>query len=537
MMSRVLFLTIVLLLVGATLSVTFAANTNQKVVCPPTTAMKELHFQDYGSSPFFLAEDHNMSTFALDVDRASYDVTRMWLNNSQRPPTAAIRPEEFVNALSYNYPAPDQGISLSLEGTHAHPFAGDDSLSLLRVAMQSSGEVERGPLTLIVCLDRSGSMQESTGVPGQLDVKFELALELVRQLADTLEEGDRFGLVSYAPDATLDLKTTAISTRNRKLPAALGRLSAGGGTNLFSGLHLAYEQAAKEIALWPEHEVAIILISDGAANIGTVDHSQMLEQTESFREQGIRLSTIGLGLSTLNDEILEQLGDKGDGQYIFLGYPADKERVIATAMTHLLPIALEARSQLEFDPTTVRAWRQIGFENRVMSDVEFSDNTVDAGEVGSDQSVTVLYEIVLNNKEEINEFIAQAQADNPEQEQDPATPEAHSNLNIATARVRWQDLNGEWTETEVSLTRGDLLQGEMDEQFRAAVMMARWAQLLRGETDWDLAQSRDAYIKLLKFAFADASAVPGDPEFDDLRNEISDVRALMALDFELGSSN
>ncbi len=534
MTFRILISAIALTLAGATLSISFATNPKRIVECPRAPV---LHFEDYGFSPFSLTADHDKSTFALDVDRASYDVARMWLNNGQSPPTAAIRPEEFVNSLSYHYAAPPKGISLSLDGVPDHPFTQDDSLGLLRVVMQTSGQVDRGPMTVIVCLDRSGSMQETTGVPGQADVKFELALDLVEQLADTLEEGDRFGLVSYSDRISLDLPTSEVTSSSSKLGRVMRRLEANGSTNLFSGLSLAYEQAAEEKEMWPEREVAVILISDGAANVGTVSHHEMLQQTESYREQGIRLSTIGLGFSTLNDEILEQLGDKGDGQYIFLGYPEDRDRVIATAMTHLLPVAREARSQLEFNPITVKAWRQIGYENREMRDEEFSDNTVDAGEVGSDQSVTALYEIVLNDEQEIHRSILNAYAAVSERYRQLAGLEVPSGRSIATARVRWQDLDGEWHQSAVTLAREDLMQSRMDTQFRAAAMMARWAQLLRGEAGWDQRQFQEAYGRLLGFAFAEESVIPDDPEYEELKREISDVRNLIVTDFGLNNRN
>ncbi len=322
------------------------------------------------------------------------------------------------------------------------------------------------------------------------------------------------GLVSYADDSTVDLEAASIATLAASLPAALQSLRSEGSTDLFSGLHLTYMQAAREKELWPDREVAIILISDGAANTGLTDHQQMLEQTESFREEGIRLSTVGIGFDTLNDEVLEQLGDRGDGQYVFFGDPEDKERVLTTVMSHLLPVALEARSQLVFEPAAVTAWRQVGFENRSLRDEAFSDDSVDAGEVGAGQSVTVLYEIELADP-------------------DPASDVPESEQIVATARLRWLDLEGQWSETSVILKRGDLQEDLVDEQFRAAAMMARWGQLIRREQEWDKAQFDQAYEQLMMFAFS-----PETPEDDParvaLRQQMSTVRTMMALDFGLG---
>ena len=449
------------------------------------------------------------------MNRASFDVAKLWLRNAERPPTGAIRPEEFVNALPYQYPAPDQGLSLSLDGVRPHPFSDDDALGLLRVVMQAADAPARSPMSIIICLDRSGSMQEYTGLPGQASVKFELGRALIRQLADDLQAQDRLGLVSYVTDPTVDLETASIATLADSLPAALQSLAPDNSTNLFSGLHLAYIQATREKELWPDREIAIILISDGAANTGLTDYQQMLEQTESFRDQGIRLSTVGIGFETLNDEILEQLGDKGDGQYVFLGDLEDKERVLTTVMSHLLPVALEARSQLVFEPAAVTAWRQVGFENRGLRDEAFSDNSVDAGEVGSGQSVTVLYEIELA-------------------EPDPADEAPEPEQMVATAHLRWLDLEGQWSETSVALTRGDLKENMMDERFRAAAMMARWAQLIRRGQEWDKAQFDQAYEQLMMFAFSPETPGEDDPAKAALRQQMSTVRAMMALDFGLG---
>ena len=514
MKTKVLFLTVVLTFMGAALSTTQASSTTV-IVCPPTTAAGLRHFKDYGSSPFFTTAEHDKSTFALDVDRASFDVAKLWLRNAERPPTGAIRPEEFVNALPYQYPVPDQGLSLSLDGVRPHPFSDDDALGLLRVVMQAADAPDRSPMSIIVCLDRSGSMTEYTGLPGQRRVKFELARSLIQQLADDLQAQDRLGLVSYATDSTLDLEAVSIDTLADSLPAALQSLSAENSTDLFSGLHLAYTEAPREKESWPDREVAIILISDGAANTGLTDFQQMLEQTEGFRDQGIRLSTVGIGFETLNDEILEQLGDKGDGQYVFFGDPEDKEQVLTTVMSHLLPVALEARSQLVFEPAAVTAWRQVGFENRSMRDEAFSDDSVDAGEVGSGQSVTVLYEIELAD-------------------QDPAGEAPDPDQMVATAHLRWMDLEGQWSETSVILKRRDLKEDLTDEQFRAAALMARWGQLIRREQEWDKAQFDQAYEQLMMFAFSPETSGEDDPARTALRQQLSVVRTMMALDFGLG---
>ena len=514
MKTRVLFLTVVLTFMGAALSTTQASSTTV-IVCPPTSTAQLRNFKDYGSSPFFLTEEHAKSTFALDVDRASFDVTKLWLNNKERPPTGAIRPEEFVNALPYQYPVPDQGLSLSLDGVRSHPFSDDDALGLLRVVMQAADAPARSPMSIIICLDRSGSMAEYTGLPGQERVKFELGRALIRQLADDLQAQDRLGLVSYATDSTVDLVSASMAVLADSLPADLQSLTPEGSTDLFSGLHLAYMQATREKELWPDREVAIVLISDGAANTGLTDHQQMLEQTESFRDQGIRLSTVGIGFDTLNDEVLEQLGDKGDGQYVFFGALEDKEQVLTTVMSHLLPVALEARSQLEFEPAAVTAWRQVGFENRIMRDEAFGDNSVDAGEVGSGQSVTVLYEIELVD-------------------QDPAGESPDPDQMVATAHLRWLDLEGQWSETSVILKRRDLKEDLTDEQFRAAALMARWGQLIRRDQEWDKAQFDQAYEQLMMFAFSPETSGEDDPTRTALRQQMSTVRTMLALDFGLG---
>lgn len=187
---------------------------------------------------------------------------------------------------------------------------------------------------------------------------------------------------------------------------------------------------------------------------------------------------------------------------------------LTTVMSHLLPAALEARSQLVFEPAAVTAWRQVGFENRSLRDEAFSNDSVDAGEVGAGQSVTVLYEMELADADPAGEV--------PEPEQ-----------MVATARLRWLDLEGQWSETSVILKRGDLQEDLVDEQFRAAAMMARWGQLIRREQEWDKAQFDQAYEQLMMFAFAPETP-EDDPARAALRQRMSTVRTMTALDFGLG---
>ena len=518
-----------LALIGTAFSVAYADANALVVVCPPTTAAQLRTFKDYGSSPFFAAEEHALSTFALDVDRASFDVAELWLANGERPERGAVRPEEFVNALPYAYPAPAAGIALHMDGVPQHPFADDENLGLLRVTMQAAALAERPSLSLVVLLDRSGSMEEPSGPPGLQQLKWDMVRDLIQQLTDALHAEDRIGLVSYANEASLDrplappsapasfalMSSEPILAEPRSMRAALNSLDSGGSTNLFAGFQLAYELAAEEKARWPERNVAILLFSDGAANVGVVDHNEMLERTEQYRAQGIRLSTIGVGFTTLNDVILEQLGDRGDGQYVFYGLTDSRERVLATIMSHLHPVAREARSQLEFAPEAVAAWRQVGFENRSLRDEAYEDNDADAGEVGAGQSVTALYEV------EWQEGWLRG---------DPAAQGADQV--VATAKVRWMAPDGNWIEASVALTRREVQAGVMDARFRAAALMARWAQLMR--RDHALAASQlEAYEQLAAFALLINPTVDANPALADLQVQIDEVRNLIAIDMGL----
>ena len=515
-----------LALIGTALSVTYADDRALVVVCPPTTAARLRTFQDYGASPFFLAEEHALSTFALDVDRASFDVAELWLANGERPERGAVRPEEFVNALPYAYPAPAAGIALHMDGVPQHPFAADENLGLLRVTMQAAALAERPHLSLVILLDRSGSMRETSGPPGLKQVKWDMVRDLIQQLTDALHAEDRIGLVSYAYEASLDrplappaapagfalMSADPILSEPHSMRAALNSLEAEGGTNLFEGFQLAYELAGEEKARWPERNVAILLFSDGAANVGVVDYDEMLERTEQYRAQGIRLSTIGVGFTTLNDVILEQLGDQGDGQYVFYGLTDSKARVLAAIMSHLHPVAREARSQLEFMPGAIAAWRQVGFENRSLRDEAYADDDVDAGEVGSGQSVTALYEVEWQADGLRGRDAAQG-----------------ADQIVATAKLRWMAPDGNWIERSVALTRGEVQAGAMDARFRAAALMARWAQLMRRDHAVTASQL-DAYEQLAAFALL---INPTDPALADLQVQIDEVRNLIAIDMGL----
>ena len=342
-------------------------------------------------NPFVMTARDRFSTFALDVDTASYSLARSYIGKGYLPPAAAVRMEEFVNAFDYNYPTrSDRAFAVHSAAAPA-PFG--QGLVLLRVGVKGKviGRDMRKAANLVFVVDTSGSMARADRLPL---VQYGLKL-LVAQLAPT----DRVSLVTYGTEASLVLEATPGSpgtpgAERDQIVKAVDGLQCQGSTNLAKGLALGYQVAVKNFV--PGQINRVILLSDGVANIGVTEADAILGHVESYRGHGITFTSVGFGGGSYNDVLLEKLANRGDGAYVFVDSPQEAKRVfhdeiIATLQT----IALDAKIQVDFDPQRVRRYRLIGYENRAIADQDFRNDAIDAGEVGSGQSSTALYEVEL----------------------------------------------------------------------------------------------------------------------------------------------
>ena len=337
-------------------------------------------------NPFLRASSAPRSTFSIDVDHASYSNVRRFLNNGERPPRDAVRLEELINYFPYELPAPrnDDPVSITTEVGVAPWNTGH---RLVRVGLRGRPiDVEKlPPNNLVFLIDVSGSMQDENKLP-LLKSAFSL-------LVNELRPQDRVAMVVYAGAAGVVLQPTPGDQKERILQA-IERLEAGGSTAGGAGIRLAYDVAkASHMA---EGNNRVILATDGDFNVGTSSDAELVQLIEQRREQGTFLTVLGFGTGNVKDSKMEKLADKGNGNYAYVDNIAEARKVLVTEMgATLLTVAKDVKLQLEFNPTRVAAYRLLGYENRLLRDEDFKDDTKDAGELGAGHTVTALYEIIL----------------------------------------------------------------------------------------------------------------------------------------------
>ncbi len=347
-------------------------------------------FKQMPVNPWVLSEQDALSTFALDVDTASYALCRQYLEHGFLPPAGAVRMEEFVNAFDYAYPQRSEPtFSVMAEGAPS-PFAepGQD-LSLIKIAVKARtvGRDQRKAAHLVFVVDSSASMGQADRLP--------LIQQGLSRLVEELGPQDRVSLVSCSDQARLLLDHVPASDRD-VVVQAVHAIQPSGSTNLLAGLQLGYGAAKTHFTAGQINQV--ILCSDGVANVGATEAESVLEAVAADRQQGIMLMCVGVGYGAYNDVLLEALANQGDGRYVFVDGADQVERVLVQPLASALQtVAKDARIQVKFNPDVVRRYRLVGYENRDIKDEQFRDDTVDAGEVGSGQCVTALYEIELTH--------------------------------------------------------------------------------------------------------------------------------------------
>jgi Ca-activated chloride channel family protein len=347
-----------------------------------------MYFKHYGVNPTIDTAEQSVSTFSVDVDTASYELARAYLERGKLPPEAAIRVEEFVNAFDYGYRGP---------GAEAeHPFSIQAELlpsphrqgyHVLHLGLQGRkvSAKDRKPANLVFVIDVSGSMS--------LRNRLGLVKKALGLLTDQLREDDWVSLVVYGSQARVVLEPTAGDEKAR-IRQAIASLRTGGSTNAGAGIRLGYQQAARHFR--PAGINRVILCSDGVANTGVTAPGGILGQIKADIERGITLTAVGFGMGNYNDVLMEQLADKANGAYHYVDRLSQAKRVFVDRLTATLQvIAKDVKVQLQFDPKAVARYRLLGYENRRLSKRDFADDKKDAGEIGAGHAVTALYEVKL----------------------------------------------------------------------------------------------------------------------------------------------
>ena len=415
-------------------------------------------YADYGKNPWVTAAEDRFSTFAADVDTASYTIARRKLQENTLPPTASVRIEEWVNYFKYSFPAATQGpFSVAMEAA-PHPFEQGRHIMRVGVATKAKTVGERKPSALVFLVDVSGSMTSSDKLP--------MARKALHILTDNLSENDAVAIVTYAGSSRVVLPMTSIDHKDR-IHKAIDSLESGGSTAMAQGIDTAYELAAKWIR--PGAISRVIVLSDGDANVGPHTHEQILSIIEDRAKAGVGLSTIGFGMGNYKDTMMEQLANKGNGNNYYIDSLDQAKRVFSEQLTSTIETAAkDVKLQVEFDPAQVARYRLLGYENRDIADKDFRKDDVDAGEIGWGHQVTAMYEV---------ELTAAAKAR-------PAP--------LGTVRIRHKQPEME-SATESAFAMASPPAASLaaaSNELRFAFAVAAFADVLRGGPEWSLDEIR-----------------------------------------------
>jgi|GEM_PF-816035 len=416
-------------------------------------------FEAHEANPFTDAREDALSTFAVDVDTASYSLARRYLMQGNLPPPEAVRVEEFVNYFKYRYAAPEKGaFTVHLEGAPS-PFAQGRHFMRVRVQGKVVSRSQRKAAHLVFLVDTSGSMQSADKLP--------LVKESMKIAVKNLNENDTVAIVTYA-GSTRDVLAPTPATDQQRIYAAIESLSSGGGTAMGSGMEMAYRHAVKKVG--GNVVSRVIVLTDGDTNIGpNLSAESMLENIRNYVAEGVTMTTVGFGMGNYRDDLMEKLADKGNGNSFYVDSYQEAKKVFETQLTGTIEvIAKDVKIQVEFNPEAVRRYRLVGYENRNVADRDFRNDKVDAGEIGAGHNVTALYEVELTG------------------EQAP----------LATVRIRAKAPNGtEAAEQSFPFERGMLrssVEGASSD-FRFALAVASSADILRhspAAKSWSLVTAR-----------------------------------------------
>jgi Ca-activated chloride channel family protein len=348
-----------------------------------------MFFKTYGVNPFIATDEDPLSTFAVDVDAASYTVTRRYLELGHLPPADAVRVEEFVNFFPQAYPRFEREDFRILIDGGPSPFGRGYELLRIGIKGREIAERDRKPAQLTFVIDVSGSMERED--------RLELVKRALRLLVDQLRDDDRVGIVVFGTNARVLLEPAGLGeggAGRQRILDAIELLRPEGSTNTEQGLRFGYEMARGAYRSGAINR--IVLCADGVANQGHTGPESILAEVRTEADRGIHLTAIGFGMGNYNDVLMEQLADRGDGNYYYVDNLDEARRVLVEHLTGTLQtIAKDAKVQVEFDSTRVLRYRLLGFENRDVADRDFRNDKVDAGEIGAGHEVTALYEVKL----------------------------------------------------------------------------------------------------------------------------------------------
>lgn len=450
------------------------------------------------------AKQNPLSTFSIDVDNASYSNVRRYINGGSLPPQDAVRVEEFINYFDYDYPNP----------TGLHPFSVTTEISqapwnpkhqLIHIGIQGRklDYQDLKPSNLVFLIDVSGSMNSENKLP--------LVIKSMKLMLEGLSEKDKVAIVVYAGAAGVVLPSTPANQKD-KIIAALDKLSAGGSTAGCEGIKLAYQIAKENIIEGGNNRV--ILSTDGDFNVGVSSTSELVDLIVKYRtENDIYLTICGFGMGNYKDSRLEDISNAGNGNYFYIDNEKEAQKVFVRDLrANLFTIAKDVKIQVEFNPAFVKAYRLIGYENRMLNNEDFNDDKKDAGELGAGHNVTAIYEIIPAGSDEQIPGVDPLKYQNTQ-----IDPNAQQTGEIMTLKLRYKPIHSDKSLLiEKPLYVKDIKDLKNTSNiFRFSASVAAFGMLLR----------ESKYIKDTKFSYDDVIALASNTinQADEFQSEFIEL--------------
>ncbi|MDL2143108.1 von Willebrand factor type A domain-containing protein [Flavobacterium tructae] len=465
----------------------------KKITVPQPAEPNEEDYNTFVENAFESPKTAPLSTFSIDVDNASYTNVRRFINNGQAVPKDAVRVEEMVNFFKYNYPQPKDQNPFSIN-TEVSDSPWNAKNKVLKIGLQGKNiPTENLPASnLVFLIDVSGSMSDMNKLP--------LLKQSLKILVNELRPKDKVAMVVYAGAAGLVLPPTS-GDEKKTIIDALEKLNAGGSTAGGAGIELAYKIAAENFIKNGNNRV--ILATDGDFNVGDTSNADMEKLIEDKRKTGVFLTCLGYGMGNYKDSKMETLADKGNGNYAYIDNIQEANRFLGKEFKgSMFAIAKDVKIQIEFNPKQVQAYRLIGYENRKLRPEDFKNDAIDAGELGSNHTVTALYEIVPAGVK--SDYLAQQ----PDALKYTKVEEAGTNYSneLATIKFRYKKPDGDKSIELVQVIENKSVALEKaSDDFKFSSSVA-WFGLKLRDSKLISDKSSDAILKLAK------QGISNDPE-------------------------
>lgn len=442
--------------------------------------------EEYGyikENSFLSVKANPFSTFAADVDTASYANIRRMILSGEKPPADAVRLEEMINYFSYDYPQPQGGEPFSVT-TELAPCPWNEETQLLLIGLQAEKMPEDmlPASNLVFLIDVSGSMSDANKLP--------LVKRAFLLLLENMTANDRISIVTYASSDAVIIDGASAEEKT-EIMTAIENLEAGGSTHGSKGIETAYELAEKHYISGGNNRV--ILATDGDLNVGITSEGELARLIQKKKESGIFLSVMGFGTGNIKDNKMEALADNGNGNYSYIDTIDEARKVLVEEIGGtLFTVAKDVKLQVEFNPNVVKGYRLIGYENRLMSAEDFSDDSKDGGEIGAGHRVTALYEIVkADSAYEIPELDSRYDQDN--ENKDSQDLESSEWLAV---NIRYKEPDEDSSRLLVYPVTDAMLHQTMSENMSFAAGVAQFGMILRESEYLGTTTLEDVRIRL-----------------------------------------